>query len=203
MRKDSSAKKQNLRDQIAYFAARIMVEDGVPDFATAKRKAARMAGVPDTHHLPDNCAVEQALLEYQQLYQGGAHVLLLRKLRLQALKLMRTLSQFNPHLTGAVLAGYAGKNSDIQLQLFTESVKDVEMFLIDQKWEYESRETSAYVGGFQKVVPTFMLQIEDSMATLSIFSVDDIRHKLKITLEGKPLERADISQVEALTGESA
>ena len=198
MPKDGFAKKQHLRDQIAYFAARIMAEDGVPDFATAKRKAARMAGVADTRNLPDNSAVEQALLEYQRLYHGFAHGSLLEQLRLQALELMRLLIKFNPHLTGAVLAGYAEKNSGIHLQLFTESVKDVEMFLIDHKWEYESREGRVYVGEYQKNVPSFTFQIGDSSVVLSVFSYDDMRHKLKLNQWGKPLERANVSQVEAL-----
>ena len=42
------------RSRIAHLAARLMVEDGIEDYAAAKRKAARQAGVSDTRQLPAN-----------------------------------------------------------------------------------------------------------------------------------------------------
>ena len=41
------------RSRIAHLAARLMAEDGIEDYAIAKRKAARQAGIPDQveeHH---------------------------------------------------------------------------------------------------------------------------------------------------------
>jgi hypothetical protein len=49
------------RSRIAHLAARLMAEDGIEDYATAKRKAARQAGVADLRQLPTNEEVDEAL----------------------------------------------------------------------------------------------------------------------------------------------
>jgi hypothetical protein len=74
----------------------------------AKQKAARQAGVPDTHSLPDNREIEDALRTYRAFYQQGEHQAVLRHLREQALHLMDLFEAFTPYLVGSVLTGTAG-----------------------------------------------------------------------------------------------
>src|SRR3712207_1339510 len=92
------------RSRIAHLAARLMAEDGIEDYAAAKRKAARQAGVADTRQLPTNDEIDEALRTHQTLYGGDAHVARLHELRTRALEIMRELTRFNPYLTGSVLA---------------------------------------------------------------------------------------------------
>ena len=127
------ARQQNLRLQIAAAAARIMAEDGIDDFALAKRKAARQLGLDDAHSLPRNEEVEEQLHAYQALYQDEDQVQCLAELREIALELMQELAEFRPYLIGPVLKGTAGRHSDIDLQLFTDDPKAVEFHLINQK----------------------------------------------------------------------
>ena len=54
MPKSRSRRDSNLRLHIAYLAARMIAEDGIADYATAKQKAARQAGLTESHVLPDN-----------------------------------------------------------------------------------------------------------------------------------------------------
>ena len=61
MTKNRSRRDQNLRLHIAYLAARMIAEDGVADYASAKQKAARQAGLSDANLLPDNAEVKQAI----------------------------------------------------------------------------------------------------------------------------------------------
>lgn len=84
-----------------------MAEDGLQDYTSAKRKAARQIGAPDTHNLPDNDEVERALRDYQALYQRDEQIVRLRQLRQQALEAMHLLEPFHPYLTGSVLNGTA------------------------------------------------------------------------------------------------
>src|SRR5215510_7849267 len=70
MPKDSKPKQQQMRNRIAAAAARLMAEDGLEDFALAKRKAARQLGAEDTQSLPKNEEIEAELRAYQSLYQG-------------------------------------------------------------------------------------------------------------------------------------
>ena len=44
---------------------------------------------------------------------------------------MQALHEFDPHLIGAVLNGTATEHSDIHLQLFVDSAKDVELRLMN------------------------------------------------------------------------
>src|SRR5689334_10365574 len=111
------------RSRIAHRAARLMAEDGIEDYAVAKRKAARQAGVGDARALPTNEEIDAALRTHHTLYGGAEHAERLRSLRLQALDVMRDLERFNPYLTGSVLSGSAGKYADINLQLYTDNGK--------------------------------------------------------------------------------
>jgi hypothetical protein len=52
MTKSRSRRDNNLRRHIAYLAARLMAEDGIADYATAKQKAARQAGLADARCCP-------------------------------------------------------------------------------------------------------------------------------------------------------
>jgi len=181
-----------MRERIAQLAARLMAVDGIDDFALAKRKAARQAGAPDTRNLPNNEEVEQALRAYQQLYQADEQQARLRRLRQNAREMMQLLAQFDPHLSGSVLSGSAGKYSDINIHLFTDSVKDVEMFLLNRQIPYRSRERRVYIGGEQRSVPNFTVSTDDADFDITVFAPRDLRYQLRTTAEGKPFDRARI-----------
>ena len=183
---------RQMRERIAQLAARLMAVDGIDDFALAKRKAARQAGAPDTRNLPNNEEVEQALRAYQQLYQADEQQARLRHLRQNAREMMQLLLQFDPHLSGSVLSGSAGKYSDINIHLFTDSVKDVELFLLNRQIPYRSRERRVYIGGHPRSVPNFSVSTEDANFDITVFAPRDLRYQLRTTAEGKPFERARI-----------
>ena len=191
MSRDNGNNRQ-MRERIAQLAARLMAVDGIDDFALAKRKAARQAGAPDTRNLPNNEEVEQALRAYQQLYQADEQQARLRHLRQNAREMMQLLAQFDPHLSGSVLSGSAGKYSDINIHLFTDSVKDVEMFLLNRQIPYRSRERRVYIGGEPRSVPNFSVSTEDADFDITVFAPHDLRHQLRTTAVGKPFDRARI-----------
>ncbi|MCX8144822.1 MAG: hypothetical protein N3C59_00635 [Azovibrio sp.] len=128
------------RTRIASAAARLMAEDGVTDIGQAKKKAARQLGLPDTSALPDDGEVEAELRLYQALYQSDSQPAKLRDLREEALRIMEMLADFHPYLTGPVLAGTAGAFSAIDLMLFADSAKEVEIFLLDHGLAFEHSE---------------------------------------------------------------
>ena len=191
MSRDNGNNRQ-MRSRIAQLAARLMAVDGIDDFALAKRKAARQAGSPDTRNLPNNEEVEHALRAYQQLYQADEQQARLRHLRENAREMMQLLAQFDPHLSGSVLSGSAGKYSDINIHLFTDSVKDVEMFLLNRQIPYRSRERRFYIGGEPRSVPNFSVSTDDADFDITVFAPHDLRHQLRTTAEGKPFDRARI-----------
>lgn len=186
------------RSRIAHLAARLMAEDGIEDYGMAKRKAARQAGIPDARQLPTNEEVDEALRMHQALYQAAEQPERLRVLRSQAMSAMRQFERFNPYLTGSVLSGSAGKYADINLQLYTESAKAVELFLIDRRIDYRSGQQRLYIGGSPRTVPTFTLEEEGTEVELVVLDAQDVRAAVKTSPDGKAIERAKLAAVEAL-----
>ncbi len=191
-----------MRERIAHMAARLMAVDGIDDYALAKRKAARQSGAPDTRNLPTNEEVEQALRAYQQLYQADELRDRLQYLRERAREMMRLLSRFDPYLSGAVLSGSAGKYADIDLLLFTDSVKDVEIFLIDSGVDYRSGERRMHIGDEARSVPRFSVSTPDADFDVTVFDPRDLRAQIRSTPEGRPLERARVDWLDSTLAEA-
>jgi hypothetical protein len=170
MAKENSSRQQHLRQLIAQHAARMMAEDGVADYALAKRKASRQLGVEDTQCLPSNAEISQELRVYQGIYLGEEQPEQLRQLRIDALATMQLLKQFNPSLTGAVLDGTAGRYAETDIHLYADSDKEVEMFLLNSKIPYQTKERSYFFNGERRKVPVFVLEGPHGAVLLSVFS---------------------------------
>ncbi|MDR1367901.1 MAG: hypothetical protein LBJ76_04195 [Candidatus Accumulibacter sp.] len=116
---------------VASAAARLMAEGGLTNFELAKRKALRAFGLSENTPLPDNSLIEDELHLYQRLFQRSEHAEKLAALREKAREILRILDEFNPYLTGPVLDGTAGRSAEIDVPLFTDGAKHVEIFLLD------------------------------------------------------------------------
>jgi len=198
---------QQLRQLIAQQAARMMAEDGISDFAYAKKKSGRQLGAVDDNALPSNVEIEEELKRYNALFLSEAQPENLHDLRKNALFTMQLLESFNPYLTGAVLDGTAGLGSETHIHLFADSLKEVEMFLLNQQIPFNSNEKSFRVmndgkrdkkGERRKKVPVFTLETDTGLIKLSVFEVNDIRVATKRAVDGSNAMRADIDNVKAL-----
>jgi hypothetical protein len=191
-------KQTGTRARIAAVAARLMAEDGIDDFALAKRKAAKQLGAVDSQALPGNDEIEAELRAYLALYQAEEHPQRVAELRAIALDAMHTLEQFNPYLTGPVLKGTAGPYAEIELQLFPDSVKEVEIYLLDRNLVYDTHERRRYAGDRAHTVSVLSLTWQDVPLRLHIFDARDERLALKSSQAGRVMERAGIAEVGAL-----
>ncbi len=198
---------QQLRQLIAQSAARMMAEDGISDYAYAKKKAGRQAGALDGDVLPSNAEIEAELKLYNALFLSDEQPKNLLELRKNALFTMQLLEKFNPHLVGSVLDGTAGLGSETHIHLFADSLKDVEMFLLNQDIPFETNEKSYRVmndgkrdkkGDARKKVPVFSLEMSTGQIKLSVFEVDEIRVATKRAADGSNAERANITDVKSL-----
>lgn len=196
-----------LRQMIAQLAARMMAEDGISDFAYAKKKASRQLGVTDNSVMPSNTEIEDELKLYNAIFLSEEQPGNLRELRKNALFTMQMLERFNPYLTGAVLDGTAGIGSETHIHLFADSLKELEMFLLNQDIPFETNEKSYRVmndgkrdkkGDARKRVPVFTLETHTGLIKLSVFEQDDIRVATKRAVDGSNADRAGITEVKAL-----
>lgn len=193
-----SNRQPAVRARIAAAAARLMAEDGIDDFALAKRKAAKQVGADPRHGLPGNEEVEAELEAYRALYQAEEHPDRIAELRAVALDAMRALVQFRPYLTGPVLRGSAGPYAEIELEVFPESAKEVEIFLLDKGIAFDTREGKRYAGDRSRSVSVLSLTWEGLPIRLSVHDPRDERVALKTTVAGKVLERASLLEVEKM-----
>jgi hypothetical protein len=193
-----TSRQNGMRASIAAAAARIMAEEGIDDFALAKRKAAKRLGAADSERLPGNEEIEAELREYLALYQADEHPERISELRQVALDAMRTLERFHPYLTGAVLAGLAGPYAEIDLQLFPESSKEVELFLLDLGMTYDATDERRYTGDRARAAAVITLLWKGVPLRLSVFDPRDERAALKTTLAGRAATRAGIAEVAEL-----
>jgi hypothetical protein len=194
MAKDNVQKRDLMREQLAHQAAKLMAEGDITDFAFAKRKAARQLGAADTHHLPSNQEIEDALHAYRALYQHDSHPDVLQALREDALNTMRLLAPFHPYLTGSVLSGTAGEHSDINLMLFSDDAKAVLLFLLKHDMEFEDGEWKMRVAGHEEAVPSYTIEGESGALIHIVVLPENARH----SGARHPDTHADIATLENL-----
>ncbi|MET3133725.1 hypothetical protein AAKU55_004015 [Oxalobacteraceae bacterium GrIS 1.11] len=190
-----------LRKQIAAAAARLIAEDGA-DYGTAKRKAARHIlgeGRPGPNLLPDNAMIESEVRNYNALFLADTQPARLFQLRTTALQVMEALQAFHPHLTGAAFNGTAGPHSDIHLQLFADSAKEVEIFLLNKNIALDITQTPHFKGPRHDAVETVNFLWQQEAVHAALYTLDDMRGALKPKAEadGKAL-RTNCAGVRAL-----
>jgi hypothetical protein len=183
------------RASIASAAARLMAEDGIADYHHAKRKAARQLGLPEHTAYPDNAEVEAELRVYRSLYQEQAHPELIRAMRLSALRLLELLADYSPHLAGSVLDGTAGEHSHIDILLFADSAKEVEIFLLNHGIEFEHADPRN-----ERAEAVLVMETDTAEANLVIFPPQLERVVMK-QRDGRPRERIRADALRTLIGE--
>ena len=195
----SDIKDQRMRQRLAQEAARIMAQEGVHDFGSAKRKAAQRLGADQTRNLPGNDEIEQALREYQRLFKADTQQAALHSLRTTALELMEFLREFQPRLVGAVWRGTADETSTIQLHLFSDTPEALGMLLMDEGVPYdESDRRYTYNNGDSVSYPMYEIDAGDRAAQLTVFPLNGLRQAPQSSIDGRPMRRASIQEVRAL-----
>ena len=184
-----------LRREIAALAARMMAEDGISDFGFAKRKAAKQLGDTDADSLPNNAEIEAELRAWQALYQDDEQPERLFEMRTAAVEVMRMLETFRPYLTGGALDGTAGRYSELEIEIFPDSTKDVEIFFLNQDFPYEHREPRRPAPHAPEAILSF--DWEEVPVRISVYPSAAER----VPRRGQ--DRARLAQVEALLAGSS
>lgn len=203
MPKRSTVRDERMRQRLTLEAARIMADEEVGDYATAKRKAAQRLGAPDTRNLPTNREIQAALKDYQRLFFGDDQRQRVRALRTQAVGAMEFFSRFRPRLVGSVLNGTAGPNSDVNLHLFAETPEEVVLFLLEHEIPFQTSERRLRFGKEQYLSFPVYRFVKDNVAfDLTVFSGAGLREAPRSSVDGQPMERANMAMVRSLLEEA-
>ena len=139
----------------------------------------------DSGNLPDNQQIEEALRSYQALYQADETRAQLALLRQVAIEYMEQLSDFDPHLTGPVLNGTAGRHAGITLQLFTDLQKDVEFLLIALNAPYQATEHRT-ADAHGRIYPRFIIDDPRASVEIIVYPAAELRSMKRLQADGNP-----------------
>jgi hypothetical protein len=196
----SNGRQAQQRAHIAREAARVMVEGGIRDFQLAKRKALERLRLGDARVLPRNDEIEAAVHEYQRLFRADRQPAHLDTLRRVAIEAMRLLAPFKPRLVGPVLTGSADEHSEVWLHLFSDPPEEVGWFLMERRIPHTPGERRLRMAGDDtERLPTYRFLAGEVGVELVVFSA---RFRSRVPLspvDGRPMRRANLESVEALT----
>jgi hypothetical protein len=193
-----------MRELVAQEAARIMSSEMLHDYRLAKQKACERLGYDGRAGMPDNDEIRAALQQYLQLFKSDSQAELLGRLRRTALEIMEFLQAFQPRLVGAALDGTADISSPVHLHVFADPIETVLRFLLDKNIAYElgSRRFS-FGKDRQQDVTVCRFRAGDSMVELSLFPLIGLREAPRSIVDGKPIVRAALQDVQALLHNSS
>ena len=198
-RKHAGNRAREMRSRIASEAARIMSEQGIRDFGVAKRKAAERLGVTDEQSLPRNAEIEEALREFQRLFQGDSQPRVLRERRAAAVEGMKFFARFEPRLVGAVLEGTADEHSAVCLHLFSDDPHAVQWFLDEQRIPYDESSRKLRIERERwEEFPAYLFSADGVPFDLTVLPRDALRQAPIDRVDERPMQRASLSAVEAL-----
>ncbi|MBF8268917.1 MAG: hypothetical protein HW386_626 [Gammaproteobacteria bacterium] len=195
----TSKSTSRTRKEIALLAAKLVAVDGVNDYLVAKRKAAVQLGIKPDNGLPTNLEVQQALREYQSLFQNRDQTAHLNEMRHKALQAMRLLLSYQPRLVGPVLTGTATRHSEITLHLVSDEPEHIGFHLDEHAIPFTTTTKSLKTGKDEKKdFPAFEFIADRTRILLIVFPERQKHHSPLSTITGKPMQRATISEVEKL-----
>lgn len=195
----SKLSENNICVLIAQEAARLIIEDGILNYQSAKLKAANRFDVKcTTRKLPGNDDIDRAMQQYHQIYSGGQQQQRLTQQRSAALEAMEFLEPFSPHLSGPVLTGVAGQNCPVILHVFAETPETIIIALLDAGIPFDEKShdvTSPH--GKVNSYSRLCLQVDNVAIELYLFPIEFLRNQPKT--KGLLTKRATIQQVRKLT----
>ena len=190
------------RHRLANEAARLMAESGMRDYHQAKLKAAERLGIHDDASLPRNSEIEDALREYQRLFQrDGAEGLRLR--REAALRALEFFAAFEPRLVGPVLDGTADARSPVALHLHSDDPDAVARFLEQHHIPVESRSRRIRLDRERSDdYPVWLFSAEDLAIDLTVLPGTVLRQAPLSGVDERPMRRASAAQLRELLAEA-
>jgi hypothetical protein len=195
----------SLRAAVAVEAARLMYEEGVKQYFTAKRLAAkRLLGRTGGRRLryrpmdlPSNGEIRDALLAIAELAEGDARTRRLFAMRVVALRAMRALASFDPRLIGSVSTGHIRRGSDIDLHVFADDTDALLAHVTELGWRFETERVS--IMKFGEVREYMHVHVRDDYEVeLTVYDRKELRFRPRSSTDGKPIVRVKPDALERI-----
>ena len=189
-----SSKKQRL--EIAALAAKILALDEAANYHAAKKKAANQLGMPENKNLPTNIEIEEALLQYQQLFQGDSRQQQLLTQRQKAMQAMKLLAQYSPRLVGPLVSGTATGATEITLHLYSDHPEQVSLYLEENGIPNQYSEKHVRINASDvNVFPAIKFIADGSQFLLVIFSAKDRNMNPISSITNRPMQSLNLESL--------
>jgi hypothetical protein len=195
----AGAERGNDAAALVLEAARILCEEAVVDYRTAKLRAAERLGLRGRAPLPDNARIQAAMIDYQRLFGGREYAEWLQRLRTTAVQAMRRLAQFEPRLTGAVVSGAVSTAHRAQLHVFVDKPEALDLHLQDLGIPFRQDDRDfRYPDGSEEQIPLVRFEAGDVGIDVAMFGPEDLRRAPLSPSDGLPMKRLNLAEAEAL-----
>jgi hypothetical protein len=201
----SSERSGGLRATIAKEAARLMYEEDIKEYFTAKRMAAkRVLGRVEGRRLryrpldlPSNGEIRDALLSLARATEGKSRTNKLFAMRVVALEAMAKLSEFEPRLIGSVSTGHIRRGSDIVTSLFCDDEEHIELRLQELGWRFQTERVSIHK--FGEIREYLHHHIDERFRVeLTVYPKRELRFRPRSSTDGLPIVRVTAHALETM-----
>ena len=187
------------RRRVAVEAARLISEQGIRDYALAKRKAAERLGIVADSALPKNAEIDEALREHQRLFDADDQPLRLRRYREAAREALIFFARFEPRLVGAVLDGSADRHSALCLHVFCDEPETVGQFLDEFAIPHETGERTLRLSrNADRACPVYTFAADGIPVDVTVLPGAWLRQAPLDRSGEKPMQRAGLAALDAL-----
>lgn len=189
--------KKHLKTLLVRECAKLMYHEGVTQYYTAKRIAAKRICKNGNQYFPSNADISEAVyqlsLQDHEFDQGD----ILFRMRMKALEMMQILKEFSPRLIGSVSTGKIKRCSDIDLHVFCDDIEILVIFLNEENISFEQQEVMIMKGNKPKLFQHVYILNEFNIE-LSVYDNNELRVVSRSSTDGKPIVRLSQTKLEAL-----
>jgi len=188
---------KNIRLSIANKAAEIIMEEGINDYQYAKKKAVRYLDLDTVDLLPSNDEIDKALLDYRLIFKAELDIELVKTIKTEALRIMKFFESFNPYFVTQLSEGLLPKYPIIQINLFSDNMKEVEYILLNNNIPFETKDFNISEKRTKKQslkkIPLILIERGNVPVELKIFEPHDQKRNKKNLMDMRGLDLKQLS----------
>jgi len=184
---------KHIKLAIASKAAELISQEGIRDYHFAKKKAAKYLGFSEKEILPSNYEIDKELILFKNLYQKVDHDLV-QNLKKEALKIMTLFERYKPFISNQFLEGIITKYPIIEINLFTDDIKEIEYILLNQNIHFEIIDVNIHKKNASKTLSIYKIDGYEFPIELKIFDINELKIQNKQILKGRGLSLKELEE---------
>ena len=190
------ASQSNTRHSVAVEAARLLYTREFKEYFQAKREAARRQS---TTVLPTNSEIHQQLLLLADKLEGGDRQRRLAGMRQVALEVMEVLRDFEPRLIGSTWTGHIRHGSDIDLNLYGDSLEAVMEALDRALIPFDVERVQSRKQGHEREFLHLHAHHPSGLPVeITLYGLDELKVHPTCSITGGPMARGTLPQLRQL-----